>query len=282
MHGWISPAKNQGNVGACWAFAVYATLEAQLLKAGKGEWDLSEKNMVNLHGWSVGPNDGGNNDVAAAYLLRWGGAVAESNDVYKSSMSAWTSSPLLSPAVRVQHVVWTDPIDGSQESSDALKEAIMGYGAVATSMYFNDNFVRNESHYYFGEKDPNHAVAIVGWDDEYPTNNFKNFPPGPGAWIMKNSWGKSVGSNGFYFFTVPTPGADNSGGLRRVAESPVLLSEEGVFNGVESVEVVLSADGEIRYTTDGSVPTRASALYEGPFTVSSTGLMVAITREAME
>lgn len=198
-HGWVSSVKNQGRVGACWAFAAYATLETQLLKAGKGEWDFSEKNMVNLHGWNLSPDDGGNNDVAAAYLLRWGGAVAESNDVYKSSMSAWTSSPLLSPAVRVQHVVWTDPIDGSQESSDALKEAIMGYGAVATSMYFNDKYVRNESHYCFEEKDPNHAVAIVGWDDDYPTNNFKNFPPGPGAWIMKNSWGKSVGSNGFYY-----------------------------------------------------------------------------------
>ena len=35
-HGWISPVKNQGQVGACWAFAAYATLETQLLMAGKG------------------------------------------------------------------------------------------------------------------------------------------------------------------------------------------------------------------------------------------------------
>ena len=198
-HGWISPVKNQGQVGACWAFAAYATLETQLLMAGKGEWDFSEKNMVNLHGWKLDPNDGGNSDVAASYLLRWGGAVVESNDVYKSSMTRWTDSPSLSPAVRVQHVVWTEPLDGSRESSDALKEAIMEYGAVATSAYFKESHASNWSYYYSGNNDHNHAITIVGWDDDYPTNSFKVFPPGPGAWIMKNSWGKSVGSNGFYY-----------------------------------------------------------------------------------
>ena len=198
-HGWISPVKNQGQVGACWAFAAYATLETQLLIAGKGEWDFSEKNMVNLHGWKLDPNDGGNSDVAASYLLRWGGAVVESNDVYKSSMTRWTYSPSLSPAVRVQHVVWTEPLDGSRESSDALKEAIIEYGAVATSAYFKESHASNWSYYYSGNNNHNHAITIVGWDDDYPTNNFKVFPPGPGAWIMKNSWGGSVGSNGFYY-----------------------------------------------------------------------------------
>lgn len=197
-HGWVSPVKNQRSVGACWAFAAYATLETQLLKAGQGEWDFSEKNMVNLHGWEMGPDEGGNNDMAASYLLRWGGAVVESNDVYKSSMSAWTSSPQLSPAVRVQHVVWTEELDGSQERMDALKAAIMEYGAVATSVCWSNKYEQGETYYYTGSGLNNHAVTLVGWDDDYPTNNFKSIPPGPGAWIMKNSWGKGYGSNGFY------------------------------------------------------------------------------------
>ena len=39
----VSTIYNQGYYGTCWAFAAYATLETQLLKAGKGEWDFSEK-----------------------------------------------------------------------------------------------------------------------------------------------------------------------------------------------------------------------------------------------
>ncbi len=38
----------------------------------------------------------------------------------------------------------------------------------------------------------NHAVTIVGWDDDYAVSNFtadNPLPPGPGAWIVKNSWG---------------------------------------------------------------------------------------------
>ena len=51
---------------------------------------------------------------------------------------------------------------------------------------------KNWAHYtYSDEEYANHAVTIVGWDDNYPKTNFVkgHNPPANGAWLVKNSWG---------------------------------------------------------------------------------------------
>lgn len=48
------------------------------------------------------------------------------------------------------------------------------------------------------EETSNHAVTIIGWDDNYSRYNFKSScrPQNDGAWLILNSWGKGWGNNG--------------------------------------------------------------------------------------
>ncbi len=78
------------------------------------------------------------------------------------------------------------------------------------------------------------------------------------------------GESGFYYYALPSPMTANSGGVRFTGSTPVLLGEDGVFNGVTEVVAELSGPGTIRYTLDGSAPTEASPVWTGPLTLRGT------------
>ena len=79
-----------------------------------------------------------------------------------------------------------------KQSRDAVKQLVMGKGALYVS-YFAGGEITNSSYYYSGE-DGSHAVALIGWDDDYPAANFTadkfgKKPSKNGAWLIRNSWG---------------------------------------------------------------------------------------------
>lgn len=90
------------------------------------------------------------------------------------------------------------------------------------------------------------------------------------------SMGRLDGQNGYFLFDTPTPAENNANGCRSIAASPVPSQPDGVYNGVDLLTVSLSADGEIHYTTDGSLPTCESELYTAPLTISKTTVLRAI------
>ena len=95
------------------------------------------------------------------------------------------------------------------------------------------------------------------------------------------SFGRMTGENGFFYFTEPTPGAENKNGKRYLCARPEADLEDGAYEDVDSLTVTLSADGDIFYTTDGSLPTKESTPYTGPVTIRSTCVLRAICSDGI-
>lgn len=75
-----------------------------------------------------------------------------------------------------------------------VKEALVKYGVVQISMNASD--VQNYQYDDGATTVQNHAVSIVGWNDDISADKFTGLqngekPAGNGAWLVKNSWGSS-------------------------------------------------------------------------------------------
>jgi len=200
--------------GTCWSNAATTVMEYGYRKYGKRSVEMDAVALAvmvyNPHspeGYSAGSRDS----------IYDAGGTAEM--VVHTASNGFGSYTLV------------DSCEISPRNATDIKRAIMTFGGITVGLSENDS-----NYMYTGETftmiasdsdEINHQAVIVGWDDDFPAEDFVSPASQNGAWLVQNSYSSDWGDNGFYWVSYDTPITDLHTMVMSIDYSSVAYYESG-------------------------------------------------------
>jgi len=181
----VTPVKDQGQCGSCWAFSSTGSLEGAWAVAKKQLVSLSEQQLMDCSTAQGNQGcNGGEMDQAFQYVITNKGLTTEANYPYTGA-DGTCMSPLPTPAVTISSFAdVTVNSDSALQTAVALGPVSVAIEADKMSFQFYQSGVYSDAD--CGDQ-LDHGVLVVG----YGTLSNQNY------WIVKNSWGATWGQSGY-------------------------------------------------------------------------------------
>lgn len=277
--GCVTSVKNQGSTGTCWAHAACSVLESYDVRNGYKTLENADYSEAHLawyglntiaengdpraqDGSNMGEDTyayGGNWQYTTAALANWSGINNEEDfPLYPYDFSAMGNYD--DATERFTHTsgrVLGDTVVFSAKETDRIKQWIIDNGAVTASTYRDSSLmshVGDNYSYYCETYQTNHAITIVGWDDNYSVSNFTKElkPVSDGAWLCKDSWDNWRWNNGYFWLSYEDKSVGQFVGYttRDVSES---LNNYGYTSSYYTTMMMSSSMNDINTITTANV-----------------------------
>ena len=205
--------RNQSPYGTCWGFAPTSLAELSVLNNDGTLLDLSELHSIYFayHYTSADGKDGVKYLPTASYnylsmggdpsfiyhtYANWVGAADEKTAPYSKAAatleSGLSNDIAMNDSAHLRNFYIVNKADRKY-----IKQLIKEYGGVGMSYYDDNQYYDYSTNSYYStvSDNTNHAISVVGWDDDKVTNSSNK-----GAWLVRNSWGSNEYSHFGYFW----------------------------------------------------------------------------------
>ena len=191
--GLVTPVRDQGMCGSCWAFSTVSNLEGLYYKLKGVAVDLSEQILVDCDTYDSACNGG-----LMEYAFQWikeNGMETEEDYPYTGYKGSCKADP--SKYIDMKVTGWkklgSSTSTWSPVDEEEIKEFLYETGPLAIALNANplqtySGGILDKTSSQCPVSGINHAVTLVGYGAE----------SGVDYWIVKNSWGANWGENGYF------------------------------------------------------------------------------------